>query len=143
MKKQSTKLLVITLACMLCLTNSFAQTTIKEITDKFFQLYAKDPSAALDYGFSTNKWVDTKQEDIVNLKKNLKSLVDLCGEYYSYELISEKNAGQHIKLMTYIVHYDREPVRLSFLFYQPKDSWRLYNFSYSENIDADLQPAVK
>jgi len=106
-----------TLTFFICFVKTVAQTTTKEITDKFFSIYATDPSKAVDYGFSTNKWLERKQDDVANLKSKLKNLIDLCGEYYGYELLSEKTAGQNIKLVTFIVRYDREPIRfqLSFL----------------------------
>lgn len=125
------------------LTNSSAQTTTKEITEKFFSLYAKDPIKAVEYAFSTNKWFDKNQEGVSNLKNKLKNTIDLCGEYYGYEILSEKTAGECIKMVTFIVKYDRQPIRLSFLMYKPKDIWKVNNFSYDENIDDDLEEATK
>mgnify|MGYP003402978113 CR=1 FL=1 len=125
------------------LTKSQAQTTIKEITDKFFGLYQKDPIKAVEYAFSTNKWFDRNQDGVANLKTKLKNTIDLCGEYYGYELLSEKSAGQSIRMITFIVKYDRQPIRFSFFLYKPKDIWKVNNFSYDENIDDDLEEATK
>ena len=122
---------------------SFGQTTTKEITDKFFEIYAKEPAKAVDYGFSTNKWMDRKLDAVTDLKNKLKNLIDLCGDYFGYELLSEKTAGQNIKMVTFIVKYDREPLRFIFFFYKPKDKWQLNNFSYDEDIDKDLEEATK
>jgi len=125
------------------LTNTFGQTTTKEITDKFFSTYAKEPIKAVEYAFSTNKWFDRQQDGVANLKSKLKNLIDLCGDYYGYELLSEKTAGQSIKMVTYIVKYDREPIRFTFFMYKSKDTWRVNNFSYDEDIDKDLEEATK
>ena len=133
------KLTLIGLTYIFCLSATFAQTTIKEITDKFFSIYATDPAKAVDYGFSTNKWLDIKKEDIVNLKTNLKKMVDLCGDFHGYEMISEKSAGENVKMINYVVRHDREPIVFMFLFYRPNGVWRLYNFSYTENLEADLK----
>ena len=104
MTKQFLRLTFIGLLSLISITKSFGQTiTTKEITDKFFLIYSKDPAKAVDYGFSTNKWLDRKQDDVANLKNKLKNLVDLCGDYYGYELLSEKTAGQNIKMVTFIV----------------------------------------
>jgi hypothetical protein len=143
MTKQFLQLTFIGLFSMISIAKSFGQTTTKEITDKFFTIYSKDPAKAVDYGFSTNKWLDRKQDDVANLKNKLKNLVDLCGDYYGYELLSEKTAGQNIKMVSFIVRYDREPIRFTFLFYKPKATWRLNNFSYDEDIDEDLEEATK
>jgi hypothetical protein len=46
-------------------------------------------------------------------------------------------------MITYIVKYDREPLRFTFFFYKPKDVWRVSNFSYDENISDELEEAAK
>jgi hypothetical protein len=135
-----------TILCLLFALVSYrssAQSTIKEITDKFFALYATDPVKAVDYAFSTNKWFAKKQDGVDNVKTKIKDEVGLLGEYYGYEQISEKTAGQSSTMVSFIVKYDREPLRFIFLFYKPRDTWRVSNFSYDENIDKDLEDASK
>jgi hypothetical protein len=143
MTRQVFKLLFTGLLLLICLTKSFGQSTTTEITNKFFSLYAKDAIKAVDYAFSTNKWFDRQQDGVANLKNKLKNTIDLCGEYYGYELLSEKTAGPSIKMITYIVKYDREPIRFTFFMYKANDTWRVNNFSYDEDIDKDLEEATK
>lgn len=143
MKQVFKTTLIICLVIPVCLAKTFGQATTREITDRFFTLYAKDPAQAIDYAFSTNQWMDRKIDEVANLKNTLKNLVDLCGDYYGYEMLSEKTAGQHIKLVTFIVKYAREPIRFTFFFYKPNDKWQLNNFSYDENIDQDLEEATR
>ncbi len=143
MKKLSSKLALLGFIFVLILYKSIGQTTTKEITDKFFSLYSTDPQKAVEYGFSTDKWFDKKQDGVSNLKNKLKDLVELVGEYEGYELLSEKTAGSNIKMITYIVRYEREPIRFTFLFYKPKDKWQINNLSFDEDIDKDLEEATK
>ena len=143
MIKQTQKMALIGLVIILTIAQSIGQATTKEITDKFFSIYSKEPIKAVDYVFSTNKWLARKQDDVANLKNKLKNSLDLCGDYYGYELLSEKTAGQNIKMVTFVVRHDREPIRFTFLFYRPKDNWRLNNFSFDEDIDKDLEEATK
>jgi hypothetical protein len=136
----------ISIFCLLFALVSFrgiSQSTIKEITDKFFILYSSDPLKAIDYAFSTNKWFETNKDGVDTLKNTIKEQFALLGEYYGYEEISEKTAGQSTTMVTFIVRYDKEPIRFSFLFYKPKDVWRVNNFSYDENIGKDLDDASK
>ena len=119
------------------------QVTTKEITDHFFEIYSKDPVKAIDYAFSTNKWFERKQDAIAELKNKFKTLNDVCGDYYGYEEITEKTAGTSLKIISYLVKYDREPVRFVFLFYKAKDTWRVNNLSFDEDIDEDLKEAAK
>jgi len=143
MRKQFTKPIFTGLLIVVCLTKSFGQSTTTEITEKFFSIYTKDAIKAVDYAFSTNKWFDRQQDGVANLKNKLKTTIDLCGEYYGYELLSEKTAGPSIKVITYIVKYDREPIRFTFFMYKVKGIWRVNNFSYDEDIDKELEEAAK
>jgi hypothetical protein len=137
------KIAYIVFILCLCFNKTTGQTSTKEITDKFFGIYSTDPVKALEYGFSTNKWAQRKQDDIESLKNKMKNIVSVLGEYFGYEQLSEKTAGNHVKMVTFIARYDREPLRFTFLFYKPKDTWRLNNFSYDEEIDKDLDEASK
>lgn len=119
------------------------QTTTKEISDKFFQIYSKDPMAAIDYAFSTNKWFDRKEDAKTTLKNKLKTLIDVCGDYYGYEELDEKTAGTSSKIASFIIRYDREPVRFVIFFYKPKDTWQVNNLAFDEDIDEDLKEAAK
>jgi hypothetical protein len=139
MKKLLPRLILMGFVFIFFSLKSSGQATIKEITDKFFNLYSTDPQKAIEYGFSTNKWFDKKQDDISTLKSKLKDFMGLVGEYEGYEFLSEKSAGSNLKMITYIVRYEREAVRFIFLFYKPKDKWQLNNFSFDENIDKELQ----
>lgn len=62
---------------------------------------------------------------------------------YGFELLSDKSAGQSVRMITYIVKYDREPIRFSFLLYKAKDKWQVNNLSFDEDIDNDLSEATK
>jgi len=137
------RLLLMGAIILTCLVKISGQSTTKAVIDKFFELYASDPSKAVEYGFSTNKWMANKPDDVDNLKNKLKNLIGLIGEYYGYEMVSEKTAGSRTKMITYLVIYDREPIRFSFFFYKPKDIWQLNNFSFDEDIDKDLEEASK
>ena len=139
MNKFSVIFPVIILALIIVPFSGMAQVTTKEISDNFFSIYAKDPFKAIDYAFSTNKWMETKVEGISELKNKLKKLTDVCGDYYGYEQISEKTAGSSISAVSFIVKYDRQPFRFIFFFYKVKDTWRVNNFSYDEDIGKDLK----
>jgi hypothetical protein len=143
MTKQFLRLTFIGLISLTFIAKSFGQTTTKEIADKFFALYAKEPIKAVEYAFSTNKWFDRQQDGITNLKNKLKNAIDISGDYCGFELLSEKTAGQSITMTTYIVKYDRQPFRFTFLFYKAKDTWRVNNFSFDDDIDKDLEEATK
>jgi hypothetical protein len=132
----------------ICLLNvvafsSFSQTTGEEIINHFFQVYKKDPSAAIDDFFGKNKWISGKKDDVTNLKVQLKNWIDLVGEYHGYELITEKTIGNSLKLYSYLVKYDREPIRFMFLLYKASDTWQPQTFSFNRTMDDELEEAAK
>ena len=50
------RFLAVLVFCLSLLFSS-AQTSIDEITTEFFSLYSKSPHKAIDYAFSSNKWM--------------------------------------------------------------------------------------
>jgi hypothetical protein len=130
---------------MLCYSvASFGQDNPQIIIDKFFNLYTtKNSSEAIDYIFSTNKWMGDSKDEIEGVKFKLNSTLKLIGDYSGHDLITKKTIGEHLALYTFLVRYDRQPLRFSMLFYKPKSSWQLQNFSYDDNIDEELKEAAK
>ncbi|UZR94260.1 hypothetical protein [Chondrinema litorale] len=99
---------------------------------------------AVDYIFSTNKWIsEESQEGIDNVKDKLENFLGLVGEYYGYDLITKKNVGENYELWSYIIKYDRQPLRFTFVLYRPKDKWQLQNFQFDDNLGDELKDAGK
>jgi len=122
-----------------------AQTSPKEMADIFFKDYKNNgASIALDNLYSTNKWMDRATDAIANLKSQLEGLnEDYVGKYYGYELIVEKHLAESYVLLSYLVKYDRQPIRFTFQFYKPKDMWVIYSFKFDGNIDDEIEEAGK
>lgn len=120
-----------------------AQTTTEEITDRFFETYKNSPLEAVDYIFNTNKWMERNQDAIQNVKTQLTSFLGLVGDLYGHERITEKNIGESYKLVSYMVKYDRQPIRFTFIFYKPKDKWQVQNFKFDDSLDSELEESAK
>jgi hypothetical protein len=125
--------------------NSFGQNTPEEIVSKFFAEYEKDGSSkALDNLYKNNEWMNRATDAITKLKQQLSSLnVDYVGEYYGYELIVEKKLSDSFILMSYLVKFDRQPIRFTFQFYRPNKEWRTHSFKYDGNIDDEIEESAK
>lgn len=137
---------LITLTAIVFLSTNIlkAQTSTEEIITEFFKTYEKSPLKAVDYVFGTNKWmVDRNKDGVENVKTQLTSFLGLVGDYYGYEKIIEKSVGESYKLISYMVKYDRQPVRFTFVFYKPKDKWQVQNFQYDDNLDDELEESSK
>ena len=113
-----------------------------DISKKFFEIYAAKPMDAIDYLFADVKKIKQVSDDITAIKKNLKMTIDQGGVNNGYELITEKNVGNNFKLQSYMVKYDKQPVRFIFIYYRPKDAWKIYTFQFNTNMDEELTSAA-
>lgn len=113
-----------------------------DISKKFFEIYAAKPLDAIDYLFADVKKIKQVSDDITAIKKNLKMTIDQDGVNNGYELITEKNVGANLKLQSYMVKYDKQPVRFIFIYYRPKDVWKIYTFQFNTNMDEELTSAA-
>src|SRR4051812_20203799 len=120
------KLLLIVCSILLFIGTVKAQDTPSDISKKFFEIYTSKPNDAIDYIFSGMKLNKQVSDDITAIKKNLKVTIDQGGQYYGYELITEKNVSNTLKLMSYMAKYDKQPVRFIFIYYKPNDKWKIY-----------------
>ena len=124
--------------------NVLAQDDPQKIIDQFFNLYkGKGANEAVDYIFSTNKWISDSKDQVENVKFKLNGTLKLLGEYAGYNLITKKTVENHLTLYTYMVRYDRQPLRFSLLFYKASNEWKLLNFSYDDKLSEELQDASK
>lgn len=137
------KLVIIVL--LFCSLDLLAQDEPQKIINEFFKLYKdKNSDVALDFLFGTNKWMNDSKDQIENVKFKINStVVKSMGEYYGYELLTTKTVGEKLIFYTYSVKYDRQPIRFSFLLYNPNGQWRLQNFSFDDAFKDDLQEASK
>lgn len=135
----------IALCALFILSTSLARAqeqTPAEISKKFFELYNTRPMDAIDYIFNGVKKDRQINDDITAIKKNLKVTIDLDGTYYGNELITEKNVGTNLKLMSYLLKYEKQPVRFIFIYYKPNDQWKVYTFQFNTNLDDELTNAA-
>lgn len=119
------------------------QTGDEAITEDFFRQYALDPMKAFDYAFSTNEWMERNQDAVDNLKNQYSNLLPLIGNYYGYDLVTEKSRGEHLKVRSYMLRYDRQPIRLTFVLYKPKDRWQVQNLKYDDKLPDELEESTK
>jgi hypothetical protein len=138
------KTILLVFFCFFAFQRLFAQSTPAEVTTHFFDLYRSEGSnKALEYIFSTNKYMADKTDAIDNLKLKLHQANSIIGKFWGYDLISKKMSGENLLILTYLVRHDREPLAFRFLFYKPNDRWVLQNFKFDDQADDELEAASK
>ncbi len=133
---------------MLFLSISFigiSQAQPKAVAELFFKEFKeKGASVAIDNLYSPNKWISRSGDAVINLKNQLEGLnVDYVGAYYGHELMFEKKLTDSFILLSYLVKYDRQPIRFTFQFYKPNDKWIIHSFKYDGNIEDEIEESAK
>lgn len=131
------------LICILSFTTlSYAQNSTDEITTKFFKIYEQSTDKAFDYIVGTNKWMLGKKDGIEKLKFNLREFTNVTGDYIGFEKLTEKALGESLKIVVFMVKYDRQPLRFIIKYYKAKDTWMLYDIKFDVNLDADFLKVI-
>jgi hypothetical protein len=120
-----------------------SQGTSENITKEFFKQYEVDPTAAYINVFKGNKWMTDKKSALETTKIKLADLIGQLGKYEGYEFITEKKAGDSFVFKSFLVKYERQPLRFTFLLYKPNKDWQIQNFSFDDGMDVELEEAAK
>ncbi|MCE7058075.1 hypothetical protein LZF95_25560 [Algoriphagus sp. AGSA1] len=142
--KQILYLIILSFILSSC-TNASSQSeealTPEKINERFFDLYdSKGPSEALEFVFSTNDWIDQNQTSEV--KNKLIKLIKQLGDYQGQEVVSKRSISEDYLLYSFLIKYDRQPIRYLFIYYKPKNKWQLQNFQYDDNLETELIEAA-
>jgi len=122
----------------------YAQKSPQDLINDFFSSYEKDPGKAVKEMYKTNVWMERIKDDIDNIAIKLNGFtLDYIGKYYGYELITSQKFSESFVLYSYLVKYDRQPLRFTFKFYKPNDRWVLYGFQYDDTFSTDIEEASK
>ena len=114
----------------------------QKIVDQFFKTYKeKGHEEAVTTLLETNKWIPEKSAENVSTK--LTELLDQIGQFYGYDKIKESTYGPNVIQYTYLVRYDRQPLRFLFRFYRPNDTWQTQGFEYQVEFLDELDETVK
>ena len=116
-----------------------AQEQAEDVTKKFFDTFEKTGSdAAIDFVFSTNKWLAGDKTTVDGIKSQFSKGIAIIGQYYGYELIDKKSAGENFVVLTYVLRYDRQPIKFIFILYRPNQKWQIQNLKLDDRLDDDM-----
>ncbi len=140
MKKSSILILVFFITLV-----SFSQTQPKDKAELFFKEFKENGSSvALDNLYNSNKWISRSGDALIQLKSQMEALnEDYVGKYYGEELMFQKKLTDSYVLLSYLVKYDRQPLRFTFHFYKPDDKWVIYSFKFDASIGEEIEESAK
>lgn len=121
-----------------------AQASPEQIIDKFFQdLVTEKPEKTIDNLYTHMPWIANIKTEIDKLKTQFVTLQTYFGKYCGNVLITKKDISNTFFIYSYLVKYERQPVRFIFKFYKPKDAYIVFSFSYDMSLEEELEQSVK
>jgi hypothetical protein len=134
----------LTTVVVLFMGSAMAQTTPGKMINQFFDDFgAGNPGTALDNLYTNMPWASEIGDEVANLKTQFVGLQGLVGSYNGHVLLAKKEVAATFAIYSYMVKFDRQPVRFIFEFYKPKEEWTLYSFSYDDKIDDELEESIE
>lgn len=130
---------VIITSIILCYNKTYAQSSPEEITETFFTIFENDMSAAVDYLFSTNELIDPNQPGIKSIKEKMEVTRKLLGNFYGYETVNIYYAGESYQKHIYSIKYERQPVKMTIIYYKPNNKWKVQSLNFQDDIDSELR----
>ncbi len=122
----------------------FAQSSPQSLIDNFFLTYEKDPGKAVKELYATNNWTERAKDDIDKVIGTVNGFTEsYMGKYYGHEIITTKKFAESFELYSYLVKYDRQPLRFVFKFYKPNDKWVLFSYALDDSLDDEIEQAAK
>jgi len=137
---------VLILALSLISTLSLAQKQDdgQVILDKFFEFYdTRGYEYAVRYLWSTNKWIPAGGDVMDNIIQQLSKKVDVMGDFIGQEQIRSRTLGSRIRIVSYLVYYERDPIRFTFVLYKNNEGWEISNFEFDTKFEKELEESMK
>jgi len=120
-----------------------AQANPDEIIKKFFVDFSIDSDKAISDIYATNPNINGITDAINNMKKIARSYPSQLGKNHGYELITQQKCTDNFILYAYFVKYDLQPMKFTFEFYKPNNTWNLYSLNFDSTIDDEVEQAAK
>ena len=120
-----------------------AQEEPTQITDKFFEIFETAPLQAMDYAFATNSYLKENTLAIETLKKRYTQAGAITGVYKGFETITVKTIGDSFRLYSFLVKFERIPLRFTFIMYRASNTWRVNQLFYDDTLLAELEASAK
>ncbi|MCK9611721.1 MAG: hypothetical protein PHR81_12615 [Bacteroidales bacterium] len=135
---------IISFCFVLFVKTAISQENPEIITERFFEIYQEQSTDdAVDYVFATNKWLNSDRTVQENIKIQLKKGIAMIGQFYGYELIEKKVLSESYVMLNYMLKYDRQPIKFTFILYKPNTIWQIQNLKFDDRLEDDIESMKK
>lgn len=110
------------------------------LIENFFNTYKINTLLAFKNLISTNEYLS--EDDAENLNSRIIQYSELLGEYHGYEIVLNKNIGEHVRTFVCLLRYDRQPVRFIITLYYPLNKWKVLSFKINDSLTDEIENAI-
>lgn len=136
-------LLAITIFACNGFSQSVKEKKPEEIAKSFFDYVERGQlKEGFNYITSTNKYFSDAAGQVDQLHNNYQEATKGFGNFSGYELLDKGFAGNSLVHLSYLIKYERTPLRLSLTFYKPDEKWVLYDLQYDSDILEELKEST-
>ena len=117
-----------------------SQVRCDSIPEKFFSVFGeKSSDAAIDWVYSTNKYIRNNIQGNLKVKTELKKIISLIGAYKGYELMEKKVISPSYVQLYYLAKFERQPLKFIFVLYKPADKWQLQKLRFDDKVAEEFE----
>ncbi len=128
---------LISISLLTACSNRVKEKTPEDLSAEFLTLYQQKGSNALYFFFENNRFAPEKDANDYAVKK-LDTLTSSLGNYRGYELITRNVVARDSVILSYMIKYDRQPVRFNLYYYRPNKQWLPYYYSFDTELSKEL-----
>ncbi len=107
----------------------------EKIVTQFLEIYSEEGvDQGLKYLFEYNPWINNFE----SLSTRLLELTSQIGMLKGSDLIVTKKIGNAMIMFSYLMKYERQPIRFNITFYRPGTNWQVQDFRYDDELIQEL-----
>jgi hypothetical protein len=65
------------------------------------------------------------------------------GDYIGQEKLRDKQVSSRFRVVSYLVYYERDPVRFTFSLYRNSQGWEVSNFQFDSDFEDEAEASLK
>ena len=116
----------------------------KQLAEDFIQSLGTDhQDEAMENLFSTNSAAFMQKGRQDKMKLEISQMVRGGGKFSGADLLAEKQLGERMIGLTYLLRFNRSPIRFEFVFYKPDDRWMILKFSTRSGLADEIVEAMR
>jgi len=132
------KSILTVVAMVFGITAIHAQNTPDALMDQFVNEFRDSSTLAVRNAFNTNPWIQENSEEVDNLVTQIEEVLKYLGDYLDAERIEKIQLSDRLVVYTYLMNYERQPVRYIFELYKSKNNWMFYNIQYNLSFSEEM-----